>query len=572
MPNVGIYVDGQKKVVPGALGIVDVSGFNRARPPLGQRSAIIAKSLGGIARGWMELTPRTYADVVAGGNALKAMDLFVDPAGDLSGPAEWDFYRMDAATRAQASLGNLLVKVKPELAGTRGNNFTIERKIPVTDATAFVLELTNFITGITETSTNLGPAIEIEYVGAGTGVTMAVTLTSGVKKLVLTSSVGAELVEIVLGPDGIATFSELEDAINATSVWTGKVLYDHFQYATIDTPVAALTVTTNKSIINLGVLAQVAWLAGSAYVEGEVVVAAGVNGIIPFSGGGEGAAPLTSDYLAAIASALQRDIQNIWTDSTDTAVAAALSAHCKIASQPSSRRERRGFFGITTAASKTQQALDVIGLARSLNDKRMTVSGTPFKRTNIRTGKLETYNANYMAIIAMGMDASVTAEVDLTTKIPKIASLVYDYDELTDIAGFIEGGVWSILYDWEDKVFRVADDVTTYQKDANLYNRLRFGMRVQDYLVRKVRGYVKPFTGEAGDEFVVESIKNAADRAFDEEVRTLTSPRGVLVGYDETIAEYDGIETVNLTCGVFGVGRIGHIIFRLTIKPREVTV
>jgi hypothetical protein len=198
------------------------------------------------------------------------------------------------------------------------------------------------------------------------------------------------------------------------------------------------------------------------------------------------------------------------------------------------------------------------------------VAATPLKWINPATGLVETLSPNFVAALLLGMDASATPDIDLTHKTVKGLGLAWEYSK-EEIDAFIKAGALAIKYDWDDKVFRIADDVTAYQVDNNLYNRVRYGVRIQHYLAKKIELRMKKFIGKTGDYTIIEQIRNEADLALSEEIRT-TNTNGVLTGYDPSQVIFDGIETAKLRCGAYGVGRIGFIPYELDIKPLAITI
>lgn len=572
MPEVGIVVQGRRMVIPGVVAVTRTDGFNQPRPPLLRRAAIIATSLGGPPREFVRLTPENYVRTLKGGQGLKILDLAVNPSPDVPGLGEADFYRINNAVRATLGFGNLTLTLLPAHAGIMGNSFRARRDSA--GGTAITLRLEDTTTGAVEESAPLGPALTIRYLGGVVtpAPTVNVSDVAGVRTLVLTAGGPNENFSWALGDGGIRTFADLATRLNGTAAWSGAVLHRHHLFNPALLPTGAVTLTANAGTLDLGVAAQVAWLEGSELARGVSAVAAATGvgqGWFFFSGGGEGAPVTLADYEAAFLALQTRDIQAVYVESTDAAVHVMAEQHCAIMSHPVQQRERRFFCGPALAANRTAQLDSALARARELQSELATVVGTPLTRRNLRNGLLEPHSPNEIAAMALGMACGVRPEIDLTYKLLRVTGTTFAYDR-QEIGRFIEGGVFAVFYDDEDGVFRVADDVTSWQRDANIMHRLRFGVDLRHFLVRKIRRYTKQFVGGVGDATTVEAILNATERALIEEVRGGPSPEGVLNAVGPIVAVFDGMELVAVDFEAHPVGRIGFIKHTATLTPTRI--
>jgi 2C-methyl-D-erythritol 2,4-cyclodiphosphate synthase len=568
--DVGIVVSGRQMVIPGVVAVTRTDGFNQPRPPLLKRAAVIATSLGGPPREFVRLTPENYARILKGGKGLKALDFAVNPSPDVPGLGECDYYRINNATRATLDLGDLLLTLLPTHAGIAGNGVRARRDS--VSGGAAVLKLEDAAADLFEESPPLGPALEVEYLGGGVSPSVEVTTTNGQKTLILTGENASENYALALGEGGIRTFADLAAFLNGTSAWAGTVLHSHHTFDPSLLPDGTVTVTSNKAVLDLGAAAQVAWLEGSEIARGEPVASAATGtdeGWLYFSGGSEGDPVVLADYEAAFQALQSRDVQAVYVESTDPAVHAMAEQHCTLMSHPVEQNERRVYCGPALEANKAAQQTAAEALARELQSELATVVGTPLRRRNLRTGRIEDLSPNETAAMILGMACGVRPEIDLTYKTLRVAGTVFEYDR-QEIGAFIKAGALAVFYDDEDGVFRIADDVTSWQRDSNIMHRLRFGVDLRHYLVRKIRRYTKPFVGGVGDASTVESILNATERALREEVRGGQNPEGVLSGVGAILAVFDGVELVAIDFEANAVGRIGFIRHTALLVPTTI--
>lgn len=577
--DLGIYVDGRQVVIPGVVARTNVDAFNVARPPLVKRAAIIAESQGGPPQEFVRVTVSNAAALLKGGRGLELVDLAFDPSSDVAGVGEIEFYRVNAAvaaTLAGTGIGSdLTVTAVDAHAGVYGNGIRIKRDAAT--GGGFILTVENETDAVREVSFALGPALEIEHVGTAALPTVEITEDAGGQRhLELTGDGASDTHDILIGGAGITTFADLAAFLNGTTAWTGTVLTDHHLYDPGDLPVGTVTLTTSVGTLDLGVQAQIRWLEGSSLVRGEATDPEPVTddftdaGFMYLSGGTEGAPVVTQDYTDALTALEERDVQAVMVGSTDAATQAAAEAHCVQMSHAAMRKERVFFGGPGLAADAATQLTNAAERARELQSELASIVATPLKRRNLRTGNIEDLSPNHVAAMLMGMACGVRPEVDLTFKTMKVTGTTWVYTP-AQIGDAIKAGTVAVHFDHEDQVFRIADDVTTWQRDSNVMRRLRFGVSIRQYLTRKIRRYTKQFVGGVGSQSTVESILNATERALAEEVRGSGQPDGVLSGYDTITAVYDGATSlVAVRFNAAAVGRIGFIDHLATLQPTRI--
>lgn len=581
MADFGFDLEGKEVVIPGAYARNSVDAFSRRRNPVQRRLAILAPAYGGQPRAFAALSsPAQAAQTLKDGVGLDLATIaFAAGAGEIL------FYRMNLAVKAQASLGDLSVSAKDVHAGLFGNNIRVRRDSVSGDSAARTLTVEYPGDGQgAEVSPPLGPALEITYTGAGAAPAITIATSSGQKTLTLTGDTPTESHAVPLGGVGVKTFAELAALINSFSAWSARVLYQHDRYNPGDLPDGAPTFSANKARLDLGVAAQVAWLASSRYVSGSASGGAESGtgaGWIYLSGGSEGPAVTTGDYQAALSALENQDVQAVVVGTTDPTVHAMGAAHADAMSHPKSRKERVFFCGPASAATLAQSITDALALRASLASENAVVTPTPFQRRNPRTGVVETVGPNYAAALLAGAWCSLKPNQSLTYMPVSVLGLGFEYKD-EDIETLLKGGTTPLFYDLEDRLYRIAQGVTTTRETTNSMKRLLSGVGVRAYLNRGIRQATKKFVGSSGDATTVESILNAA-KGFLQREADPNNRDGVLtpgvdadgvphVGFRNVQAVFDTASNlVGITYEAFTRGEIGYILASASLEPTKIS-
>lgn len=575
----GFDLDGKEVVIPGAYARNTVDAFTRRRNPILRRLAILAPAFGGRPQAFTALSsPAQAAQLLKDGPGLDLADLAFK-----GGVGEILFYRINAAVAATASFGDLTVTARPEFAGLFGNNIRIRRDTP-SDASARVLTVEYPGDGLgAEVSPPLGPALEITYTGTGTSPSVSVSTTAGQKTLSLTGDTPAENHSLPLGGVGAKTFAELAALINGFSGWTAKVLYEHDRYNPGDLPDGPLTLTANKTVLNLGVKAQAAWLAASRYVSGTAGTGSESNtdaGWVYLSGGSEGPAVTATDYQAAFSALENQDVQAVVVGTTDPAVHAMGAAHADAMSHPKARKERVFFCGPALASTLSQSITDALSLSTALSSENAVVVPTPSLRRNPRSGTLETLGPNFTAALVAGMWCGLKPNQSLTYAVAPVLGLGFEYKD-EHIEALLKGGTTPLFYDLEDAAYRIAQGVTTTRERNNSMRRLLSGVGIRAYLNRGIRQATKKFVGTSGDATTVESILNAV-KGFLQREADPNNREGVLTpgvdangvphaGFRNVQAVFDTASNlVGITFEAFTRGEIGYILASASLEPTKI--
>lgn len=580
-----ISIGGRTVYRPGPYAEVDDSAFRKTQAPVLKRLAIIAPANGGAPGDWTLLaTPDQAARVLRDGIGLDLCDLAFDPSPDRPGAGEIAFYRVNKAVAASLDLGDVVLTVRPALAGLFGNGVRAKRDTyPATTAKVLTLDPGNMDRSGPEVSPPLGPALRISYTGAGTpGGSLSVS--GGQKTLTLTAGPGEGLA-VAIGGAGLKTFADLAAFLNGSNTWVAEVLYQHALYNPGDLPLGALTFTANAALLDLGPAAQLAWLANSRLVTavaGSAAASGTDAGWLYFTGGGEGPAVTNQDYLDALNAALDQDVQAICVGTSDPTVQAAAAAHAAEASHPKNRHERVFFGGAALAPDAATELANALTLRQSVMSETAVVAWKAVQRPNMRTGLLDQLSPHYVAAMLAGLYCGAQPDESLTWANVKAVGLVFKSSQ-AEYERALQNGVVGIFKDDEDGTFKVDEGITTSADQDNLMRYLLKGTATIHHLNRGIRRAVKRFTGQQADQIRVESIVNAAVSYLKSQVSSAANPHGVLTagidanglshnGFRNVTAVYEGQNVVGLDYEAFAGIEIGFIHVRATLEPTRIVV
>ena len=568
--GLGITVDGKTLVQPGVVAKTNISAFNQFNTSLQKRLAVIALAQGGVPQDLTLIRSVEQARaVLKNGAGLELVELAMNPSPAVPGAQEVLFYRLNAAIAASLDLGDLVVTASDINAGVYGNDIRIRRSAGANGGA--IVEVENRASNTTIISQELGPAFEIEYVGANLTPAVEVIDNAGNKTLRLSDDTNT--INIPLGQGTIRDFDDLEEYLASNPDWQGTAVDGHRTFDVSLAPVGVLTLTANVTNIDIGADAQAAFINTAEFVTAASAANAAVGvgaGWVPLENGSEGPVATNADYLSALDVLSNEDVQVIVTDSTDPDVHASVNAHCSSLSHPVERRERTQFCGIDTEATAAAQVAAALAAAKSLASERTMVVGTPLKVRNIRTERLEVLDAGRVAAAIAGMYCGLNPEEPLTFKPIGAEDVAFKFSS-TQIDDMVKGGVLSIQFDRESGVHIITEGITSWLKDANAMRRTTTGVSIRDHLTRKLRRDTREFIGRVGDQFTVEQIKQRIIRSLGQEVSTPQN-RGVLLGFDSVEVNFDGINYVEVRFNANPVGEVRNIFMEVFLLPRAISV
>jgi len=572
MSKFGIYFAGRNIVLPGVYARVVADGMTPERGVPSRALAIIATAAGGEAGGVTRITrPSQIRELLIDGVGARLVELAMMPSGEVQGANDIYFIRVGRPTRATLNLGDATLSAK--IAGRVGNAIRARRTAAQSGlAGAWDLYLEDTLRGLTETYRDLGPVLEVQYVGSGTAPnSVSITVSGGVVTVTLGS--------YTFTSDALPTLARLVDAINATSDWTARLVGPLVGVLTADLPAQTVTLSGNRGTFSLRGKAYEYALANSAIAT--ATAAGGTPSALPwtfFSGGSEGPTPTIADWLNALSLAEGLDVHGVVVGTGDLAVLAAAAGHVMAMSDARNRKERLLYCGPDLQASKAALMNAAKELVRGIGGSRVVVVAAEPKLVDARTGKLTVYPSYYTAAMLAGMKAGNRPEMPLTWKELAIFGLSYEYTT-EDLEDLLENGVVPVHYDPGRNKYVVTQGITSYTRDANVIYRKIAGMDIADYLNKKIRLRLQRFVGQVGDKLTIKQILNAVVGLLQEEVRGPGNPDGVLTdGVDPATGQptpafrnvevvMDGFDAVGVRYEAHPVGEIAYILATAYLTP-----
>ncbi len=566
MSKFGIYFAGRDIVLPGVYSWVIADGMTPERGVPSRALAILAQAEGGEAGGVTRVTrPSQIRELLVGGVGARLVELAMMPSGEVQGANDIYFIRVGRPVRSTLDLGDAVLSAK--IAGRVGNAIRARRTVAQSGLPgAWDLYLEDTYRGLTEVYKDLGPVLEVKYVGTGTAPTnVSVSVNGGVVTLTLEGN--------TFTSDALPTLDRLVDAINATSDWTARLLGPLVGVRTEDLPAQTVALSSGKALISLQGKAYEYALANSAIATATAGTGTpSAVGWTFFSGGSEGPTPTLSDWLDALALAEGLDVHGIVVGTGDLAVLAAAAGHVMAMSDAKNRKERLLYCGPALQASKTALMDAAKEIVRGIGGPRVVV---------VRTGKLTVYPSFYTAAMLAGMKAGNRPEMPLTWKELAIFGLSYDYstEELEDL---LENGVVPVHFDPGRNKYLVTQGITSYTRDANVIYRKVAGMDIADYLSKKIRLRLKRYIGRVGDQLTIKQLLNSVVGALQEEVRGPGNPDGVLTdGIDPATGKptpafrnvevvMNGLDAVAVRFEAHPVGEIAYILATAYLTPVKI--
>jgi hypothetical protein len=572
MSKFGIYFAGRNIVLPGVYARVVADSMTPDRGVPSRALAILATAAGGEAGGVTRITrPSQIRELLVDGVGARLVELAMTPSGELQGASDIYFIRVGNPTRASLNIGDAVLSAK--IAGRVGNAIRARRTAAQSGLSdAWDLYLEDTLRGLTETYKDLGPVLEVRYVGSGTAPDdVSVTVSGGT----VTVTLGSD----TFTSDALPTLARLVDAINTSSDWTARLVGSLVGVLTADLPAQTVPLSGGKAIFSLWGKAYEYALADSAIAT--ATKASDTPSALPwtfFSGGSEGPTPTTADWLNALALAEGLDVHGIVLGTGDPAVLAAAAGHVEAMSDARNRKERILYCGPDLQGSKAALMNAAKNLARSIGGSRVVVVAAEPKLVDARTGRLTTYPSYYTAAMLAGMKAGNRPEMPLTWKELAISGLGYDYTT-EDLEDLLENGVVPAHYDPGRNKYVVTQGITSYTRDGNPIYRKIAGMDIVDYLNKKIRLRLQRFVGRVGDQLTIRQILNAVVGLLQEEVRGPGNPDGVLTdGIDPATGQptpafrnvevvMSGLDAVGVRYEAHPVGEIAYITATAYLTP-----
>lgn len=573
MSRFGKSFHGSDVILPGVYTYTDLSAMLSVSGSPSRAVGIVATGRGGPVGAAVRIrTAWQITQILQGGAAAHMAKLAMD-----GGAAEIIVARVNKATPATLDVGDL--KLTHRNPGVNGNRTQFRRSISTVRSDALDLSIRDGVTGTVENYRAVGPLLDVKYVGADEAPTCTISTASGVVTIALAAGAGEGL---TLTSDTVSNIQQAAAVINASSAWTAVVVGDPA------TPVSVLTGTTatftaNAATLNGGAAAQALALAGSDIVEAETLAGStSSTGVYQyFSGGSEGAVPTTSDWIDALTILEGTDVMSVAVGSGDGAVIAAARSHVYAMSTVKGRRERTAYVGPSLQGSLAALKTALVETAASYGGERVVVAGNEIMDYDLATGQLTKLPSYYLGAYAAGYKAARRPEESLTNKPIVIPSLAYVFQD-EDLEDLSEAGVMIANYDATQGRSIIVDGITSWTQDQVYTRRAISGMDSMDWLNKRVRIALAPFTGKVGAKTLINDIRLAAETVLKSETRENGRTEGVLTpgndpatgapvgSYEDLRVVFDGMSVTGITYKCHPVGENKWMFVESTFTPVQI--
>lgn len=479
-----ILFNGSVLTRPGAYTKIDASQF--------QNVALLGIGVVGIignADGGPPQVLNVFSDASSvkstyrSGDLVEAAQMLSDPTSDdiiVTGAQTIVCYKVNAGTHSTLAAAPFTFTSRDWGIPTNSINVQITSSSGNL-RTATVMGLNQLGTVVTEVSPEFGDPTKygkftIQYVGAGSVATMAITATgltttvtgAAGDNLAITFSSFNSLNDLIFFIDGLAAYTCTALITNATS----------FNPANLD-GLTAQDIRTSLYTVMANNFDMSNWLATyssqitSTFTQGSVgprAVLAKTN----LSGGTLGTSA-NSDWVTAFATiSTIRINQLVPLASADAITAqgtytiasinAALATQAQINSSTIGKNECQGW--ATLAGTKTQ----LITQAQSFNSEHVCLSSQKLTRQSAVTANLTQFPEWSLACVLAGMRAGAPLGEPLTHKVIKASAIANDASWSTtntnDIVDFLLNGLMMVI-SINNIGFRIEKGITTYTKSDN---------------------------------------------------------------------------------------------------------
>lgn len=570
----------QDIVLKGVYTDADVSRLVSPSGVPSRAVAILATALGGNVGEPTRCTdPDDITNLFVGGmGAILARALFA-ASPTLGGATNVYLLRVNKAIAATLSVGDATLTAR--MPGNIGNAIKFDRT-QNTDGISWDITIKHTQLSVPpETYKNVGLALRIDF-KAGTGTpTMAVTLNSGVITVALTKTVAATPTTFNFTSVQYPKLADLATAINNLADWDAVLEGPLLGLLTTDLAVSVPAFTTNTAHAMLtGRALEI--IGDNSNLITAVAAVGAASAISAFlSGGSEGAAVVTQDYLDALALATQLDVMGIVCGTGDLAVNLAGSAHVQNMSNAKARKERYWATGVDKSASKTAFVTALKTMQTAIGGSRVWIAGIEPKLVTPETSKLDVYPSYVAAAFMLGIKAGNNANMSTTRKPVSMLGSSYKF-EVEDLEDFVENGLTPFAF--INNQWCIADGITSYTTQNNIALRTQQGIDATDTLNKNIRLAVDRFIGEYGDEAGVKDILGVVKTTLQAQVRTPKNGAGLLTGginpatnqrvppYHDISVEFGtgGLDVVAINYNAHLVGEIGFIFATAHITPVKI--
>lgn len=573
MSRFGKPFRGADIILPGPYTYTDTSRMQSPGGVPSRAVGIVAPGRGGPVGQLVRIrNMQQVRQVLQSGTAAHLAKLALD-----GGASEIIVARVNKATPAALDVGDLLLThLNP---GVNGNRAQFRRTVNSKRADAVDISIRDGASGLTESYSGLGPLLDVTYQGLGETPTVVMTSAGGVVTITFTAESGEGL---VLTSDAIANVQLAASIINQSSAWSATVVGDASAPLSLLEDTSA-TFVNNEATLNAGAAAQARALEASGIVTAATLTGSSSStGVYQFfSGGAEGPATTTSDWIDALALLEGVDVMSVVAGSGDGAVVSATRSHVYAMSTIKARRERTAYVGPDLQGNKGALKSALEDMAAAYGGDRVVIAGNQPRDYDLVSGRLEDYPAYYLAAYAAGYKAARRPEESLTNKPITLPGLTFTFDD-EELEELSEAGVLISNHDATQNRAMIIDGITSYTEDATYTRRAVSGMDGMDWLNKRIRLVLAPFTGKVGDRTLIHAIRLAVEKVLKSETRADGRTEGVLTpgndpvtgapvdSYQDLRVVFDGMSVTGITYRCHPVGENKYMFVESSFEPVQI--
>lgn len=532
----GYFFNGHRYVTPTIQSRVVDGGMMSLNSPVGNTLCIIGSSDAGIPKTPIYLSsPGQAAEVLRGGELLKAVQLAFAPSTQTNAPQTIIAMRVNPATQSTGVLKDSAVAAVINITSTDYGLFTNQIKVMIETGTTKGKRVSTKLNDVYYTNDNtFRDAFTVSYIGANATATMAISNTE------------VTLVDSITTTIDLTAFKTVRDVVDrinsnpnyvAASVSGSELTLALNGLDTLAaTSIKAVTVTATANL-----QAIVDWinakdfLINATRVASAGTVPANTVGWLNITGGTNGVT-LTQQWFDCLAALQAEDVQWIVPLSSLPAVWSMTDGHCQYMST-SGKAERRAFVGSTSGVTSAVALTD----AFAINSDRTAYCYPGIYDYNAG-GDLTLYPAYMTAAILGGSFAGINPGETMTNKSIRVAGVEYPLSTPAETDPLILGGVLSVSKD-KTKGIKVVQAISTWLINSAA-NRTEISTgTAADYVSRTIREMLNVYIGRKGSPYTIAEAKAAVDSAL----RILARPEplglSILVGdpgFKNVTARIDG--------------------------------
>jgi hypothetical protein len=559
--NIGVNFNGRHVVHPGAHARVNADGLSALGTSGARKIAFIGSSTGGEPNVVHTFdNPSDAKEVLRGGDLMKAGELAWAPSGDGSGAGTVSFIRVESAEKASLVKGDVTFKALD------WGKHTNDIQVSLEDGTlSGSKKLTYYYwpEDLKEVYDNIGPIFKVSYSGAGAATLNITEVQTGVKAL----TIAVDTTDVMSYTLGNGEFADIN-----------KIVHDINEHVDFN----ASMVTSGNKNLNSGELDEVAGVDLSTEqviqaVKGDLLYQTRYSELAEIEFAGTETIPenFTYEYMT---NGADGEVPASWTDLLNKLYGEGVyivvpltgdeAVHNEVARfvQAQSTLERNHMLGIY--GGRTGDSVDdAIGRALTFNSSRAIVAYPGITRA-VGQEESETLPSYFTAAMIAGRLAGKETGDPITLDYLSLVGLEKVLT-VSEIDRLITSGVTAVEFVRQSnrKGYRIAQGVTTYQKDSNP-NYREISMRtVSDELSSGLVEHLEDkFAGGKGTFSSVALIKNEAQSFLDRKKR-----EEVIVDYDPESVEVrlEG-DRVYVDYAAIPVGAINYILITAKYYQQQI--